>query len=58
MLYIGLLIVFVLLSFFGLKAEKLSEFYEVCKNVHIGRRENFLKIEQVISSLMVSLSYF
>ncbi|AQK84089.1 Putative clathrin assembly protein [Zea mays] len=29
------------------QAERLSEFYEVCKTIHIGRGEKFLKIEQV-----------
>lgn len=29
------------------QAEQLSEFYEVCKSIHIGRGERFLKIEQV-----------
>jgi clathrin coat assembly protein AP180 len=35
-----------LLYFFS-QAERLSEFYEVCKTIHIGRGEKFLKIEQV-----------
>lgn len=48
--------VFLLFPLYGLQAERLSEFYEVCKNVHIGRRENYLKIEQVILSLIASLS--
>lgn len=29
------------------QAERLSEFYEVCKNLDIGRGEKFIKIEQV-----------
>jgi hypothetical protein len=29
------------------QSERLSEFYEVCKTIHVGRGEKFLKIEQV-----------
>lgn len=29
------------------QAERLSEFYEVCKSLDIGRGERFIKIEQV-----------
>jgi len=29
------------------QAERLSEFYEICKNLDIGRGERFIKIEQV-----------
>ena len=32
---------------FHFQAEKLSEFYEVCKSLDIGRGERFIKIEQV-----------
>uniref|UniRef100_A0A0D9WMG6 ENTH domain-containing protein n=1 Tax=Leersia perrieri TaxID=77586 RepID=A0A0D9WMG6_9ORYZ len=34
------------------QAERLSEFYEVCKTIHIGRGEKFLKIEQQILILL------
>ncbi|XP_078157899.1 ENTH/ANTH/VHS superfamily protein [Carex rostrata] len=40
------------------QAEKLSEFYEVCKNVHIGRRENFLKIEQPPASFLATMEEY
>lgn len=30
-----------------LQAERLSEFYEVCKSIDVGRGERFIKIEQV-----------
>lgn len=30
-----------------LQAERLSEFYEVCKSLDVGRGERFIKIEQV-----------
>jgi hypothetical protein len=32
---------------FVFQAERLSEFYEICKNLDIGRGERFIKIEQV-----------
>lgn len=38
-------------SFFPLlrivQAERLSEFYEICKNLDVGRGERYIKIEQV-----------
>ncbi|KAJ8485663.1 hypothetical protein OPV22_018148 [Ensete ventricosum] len=30
----------------GSQAERLSEFYEICKGLEVGRGENFVKIEQ------------
>lgn len=30
------------------QAERLSEFYEICKSIDIGRGEKFIKIEQVV----------
>ena len=30
-----------------MQAERLSEFYEVCRSIDIGRGERFIKIEQV-----------
>ena len=35
------------ISYEFLQAERLSEFYEVCKSLDIGRGEKFIKIEQV-----------
>lgn len=29
------------------QAERLSEFYEICRNLDIGRGEKFIKVEQV-----------
>ncbi|KAJ3699002.1 hypothetical protein LUZ61_002707 [Rhynchospora tenuis] len=40
------------------QAERLSEFYEVCKNVHIGRRENYLKIEQPPASFLATMEEY
>jgi hypothetical protein len=37
----------VLLTFSVFQAERLSEFYEICKSMYIGRGEKFIKIEQV-----------
>lgn len=34
-------------NLFVFQAERLSEFYEICKNLDIGRGERFIKIEQV-----------
>lgn len=31
----------------NIQAERLSEFYEICKSVDVGRGERFIKIEQV-----------
>ncbi|RRT75146.1 hypothetical protein B296_00031563 [Ensete ventricosum] len=39
-----------------LQAERLSEFYEVCKSMDIRRGEKFIKIEQVL--ILVALSSF
>jgi hypothetical protein len=33
--------------FMVVQAGQLSEFYEVCKTMHIGRGEKLLRIEQV-----------
>lgn len=38
---------FLLNSISVLQAESLSEFYEVFKNLDVGRGERFIKIEQV-----------
>ncbi|CAL5051348.1 unnamed protein product [Urochloa decumbens] len=37
------------------QAERLSEFYEVCKTIHIGRGEKFLKIEQPPASFLQTM---
>lgn len=31
----------------GFQAERLSEFYDICKSLDLGRGERFIKIEQV-----------
>lgn len=36
------------------QAERLSEFYEICKSIDIGRGERFIKIEQVVIGFIVS----
>ncbi|KAJ3695494.1 hypothetical protein LUZ60_000871 [Juncus effusus] len=40
------------------QAERLSEFYEVCKSVHVGRGEKFLKIEQPPASFLVTMEEY
>uniref|UniRef100_A0A0E0HLQ6 ENTH domain-containing protein n=1 Tax=Oryza nivara TaxID=4536 RepID=A0A0E0HLQ6_ORYNI len=40
------------------QAERLSEFYEVCKTIHIGRGEKFLKIEQPPASFLVTMEEY
>ncbi|XP_020090560.1 putative clathrin assembly protein At5g35200 [Ananas comosus] len=40
------------------QAERLSEFYEVCKGVHIGRGEKFLKIEQPPASFLTTMEEY
>ncbi|XP_047327157.1 putative clathrin assembly protein At5g35200 [Impatiens glandulifera] len=37
------------------QAQRLSEFYQVCKNLDIGRGEKFIKIEQPLASLVESM---
>ncbi|AQL01679.1 Putative clathrin assembly protein [Zea mays] len=37
------------------QAERLSEFHEVCKTIHIGRGEKFLKIEQPPASFLQTM---
>lgn len=39
----------------GLQAERLSEFYEICRNLDIGRGEKFIKVEQPPSSFMQAM---
>jgi len=40
------------------QAERLSEFYEVCKTIHIGRGEKFQKIEQPPASFLQTMEEY
>ncbi|KAK6945147.1 AP180 N-terminal homology (ANTH) domain [Dillenia turbinata] len=42
----------------GQQAERLSEFYEVCKNLDIGRGEKFIKIEQPPASFLQTMEEY
>ncbi|XP_030464777.1 putative clathrin assembly protein At5g35200 [Syzygium oleosum] len=42
----------------GHQAERLSEFYEICKNVDIGRGERFIKIEQPPASFLQTMEEY
>ncbi|KAL4571454.1 hypothetical protein LXL04_018214 [Taraxacum kok-saghyz] len=42
----------------GQQAERLSEFYEVCKNIDIGRGDRFVKIEQPPSSFLQAMEEY
>ncbi|KAK3213148.1 hypothetical protein Dsin_017854 [Dipteronia sinensis] len=42
----------------GQQAEKLSEFYEICKNLDIGRGERFIKIEQPTASFIQAMEEY
>ncbi|KAJ8768269.1 hypothetical protein K2173_021209 [Erythroxylum novogranatense] len=37
------------------QAERLSEFYEICKSLHMGRGDRFIKIEQPPSSFLQNM---
>ncbi|RAL50149.1 hypothetical protein DM860_007823 [Cuscuta australis] len=39
----------------GQQAERLSEFYEICKNLDAGRGERFIKIEQPPASFLLTM---
>ncbi|KAE9602310.1 hypothetical protein Lal_00049567 [Lupinus albus] len=39
----------------GQQAERLSEFYEICRNLDIGRGEKFVKVEQPPSSFLQAM---
>ncbi|XP_065015637.1 putative clathrin assembly protein At5g35200 isoform X4 [Musa acuminata AAA Group] len=39
----------------GSQAERLSEFYEICKGLEVGRGENFAKIEQPPASFIEAM---
>ncbi|XP_059635156.1 putative clathrin assembly protein At5g35200 [Cornus florida] len=42
----------------GQQAERLSEFYEICKNFDVGRGERFIKIEQPPASFMQAMEEY
>lgn len=42
----------------GLQAERLSEFYEICKSLDIGRGEKFIKIEQPPASFITAMEEY
>ncbi|XP_021276791.1 putative clathrin assembly protein At5g35200 [Herrania umbratica] len=42
----------------GQQAERLSEFYEVCKSIDIGRGERFIKIEQPPASFLQAMEEY
>ncbi|KAK9715157.1 hypothetical protein RND81_06G146500 [Saponaria officinalis] len=42
----------------GQQAERLSEFYEVCKNLDVGRGERFTKIEQPPASFLQAMEEY
>ncbi|KAL6013444.1 hypothetical protein ACLOJK_003942 [Asimina triloba] len=42
----------------GQQAERLSEFYEICKNLDIGRGEKFVKIEQPPASFLTAMEEY
>ncbi|GMI95164.1 hypothetical protein like AT5G35200 [Hibiscus trionum] len=42
----------------GQQAERLSEFYEVCKSLDVGRGERFIKIEQSPASFLQAMEEY
>ncbi|KAF5193607.1 Clathrin coat assembly protein [Thalictrum thalictroides] len=42
----------------GQHAERLSEFYEICKSLDLGRGERFIKIEQPPASFLTAMEEF
>ncbi|XP_057967634.1 putative clathrin assembly protein At5g35200 [Malania oleifera] len=42
----------------GQQAERLSEFYEICKSLDVGRGERFLKIEQPPASFIQAMEEY
>ncbi|XP_057550048.1 putative clathrin assembly protein At5g35200 isoform X2 [Amaranthus tricolor] len=42
----------------GQQAERLSEFYEVCKSLDVGRGEKFIKIEQPPASFLQAMEEY
>ncbi|PIA51749.1 hypothetical protein AQUCO_01100548v1 [Aquilegia coerulea] len=42
----------------GQQAERLSEFYEICRSLDLGRGERFIKIEQPPASFLTAMEEF
>ncbi|GFP83612.1 putative clathrin assembly protein at5g35200 [Phtheirospermum japonicum] len=42
----------------GLQAERLSEFYEICKTLDVGRGERYIKIEQPPASFIQTMEEY
>lgn len=42
----------------GQQAERLSEFYEICRNLDLGRGERFIKIEQPPASFLQAMEEY
>ncbi|XP_042496486.1 putative clathrin assembly protein At5g35200 isoform X2 [Macadamia integrifolia] len=42
----------------GQQAERLSEFYEICKSLDLGRGEKFIKIEQPPASFLTAMEEY
>ncbi|KAG2407979.1 putative clathrin assembly protein [Vigna angularis] len=42
----------------GQQAERLSEFYEICRNLDVGRGEKFIKVEQPPSSFLQAMEEY
>ncbi|XP_010241584.1 PREDICTED: putative clathrin assembly protein At5g35200 [Nelumbo nucifera] len=42
----------------GQQAERLSEFYEICKSLDLGRGERFIKIEQPPASFLTAMEEY
>ncbi|KAJ8617723.1 hypothetical protein MRB53_013909 [Persea americana] len=42
----------------GLQAERLSEFYDICKSLDLGRGERFIKIEQPPASFITAMEEY
>ncbi|KAL6519119.1 hypothetical protein OROGR_018439 [Orobanche gracilis] len=42
----------------GLQAERLSEFYEICKTLDVGRGERYIKIEQPPTSFIQAMEEY
>ncbi|KAF7806434.1 putative clathrin assembly protein [Senna tora] len=42
----------------GKQAERLSEFYEICRNLDVGRGEKFIKIEQPPASFLQAMEEY
>ncbi|KAF8400602.1 hypothetical protein HHK36_013901 [Tetracentron sinense] len=42
----------------GQQAERLSEFYEICKSLDLGRGERFIKIEQAPASFITAMEEY